>query len=60
MPLNEKIYDAQIRFVIKSEQKNRLFREAKRRRLAAADLLREFIDDGLDRSEARKAKAAAT
>jgi hypothetical protein len=30
MPLNEKVYDAQIRFVIKSEMKGPLFREAKR------------------------------
>jgi hypothetical protein len=39
----------QIRFVIKSEMKQRLFREAKRRHMAAADLQREYIGDGLDR-----------
>jgi hypothetical protein len=34
------------RFVIKSEMNQRLFREAKRGHMAAADLLREFIDQG--------------
>jgi hypothetical protein len=49
MPLNERIFDAQIRFVLKSEMKDRLFREAKRRAMSAADLLRLYIEEGLDR-----------
>ena len=47
MPLNEKVFDDQIRFVIKSELKARLYREAGRRHMSAADLLRLFIEEGL-------------
>jgi hypothetical protein len=47
VPLNEKVFDAQIRFVIKSDLKARLYREAKRRRMSAADLLRLYIEEGL-------------
>jgi hypothetical protein len=43
MPLNEKQFDDQIRFRLTSEQKRRLYVEAKRQRASAADLLREFI-----------------
>ena len=50
MPLNEKMFDAQIRFVLTSEMKDALFREAKRRAMSAADLLRLFIEQGLDDS----------
>jgi hypothetical protein len=39
----------QIRFVLKSEMKARLFREAKRRAMSAADLLRLYVEEGLDR-----------
>lgn len=61
MPLNEKVFDAQIRFVLKSELKARLYREAKRRHLSVADLIREFINDGLVKTEitARQPKLAA-
>ena len=38
MPLNEKVFDDQIRFVIKSGLKQRLYREAARRHISAADL----------------------
>jgi hypothetical protein len=43
MPLNEKQFDDQIRFRLTSEQKRRLYVEAKRQCASAADLLREFI-----------------
>lgn len=49
MPLNRKVFEAQIRFVLKAEMKRALVREARRRGLAAADLLREFIEEGLAR-----------
>ena len=48
MPLNERQFDAQIRFVVKSELKKRLYREAARRRMSAADLIRLYIEQGLD------------
>jgi hypothetical protein len=44
MPLNELMFDDQIRFRLTSAQKRRLYAEAKRRHLAAADMLRGFID----------------
>jgi hypothetical protein len=50
MPLNVKIFDAQIRFVLTSEMKDQLFREAKRRAMSAADLLRLYIEQGLEDS----------
>ena len=53
MPLSKKIFDAQFRFVIPKELKDRLFREAKRRHLTAAVLLRQFVEDGLVKSERR-------
>ena len=49
MPLNEKIFDEQIRFVIKSDLKQALYAEAARRHMSAADLLRLFIEEGLTR-----------
>ena len=36
-------FDAQVRFVLSAKLKNRLYREAARRRMSAADLLRESI-----------------
>jgi hypothetical protein len=50
MPLNEKQFDAQIRFVVKSDLKKRLYREAVRRHVSAADLIRLYIEEGLDRA----------
>jgi hypothetical protein len=49
MPLNEKVFDDQIRFVIKSDLKQALYREAARRHMSAADLLRLYIEEGLAR-----------
>ena len=49
MPLNERVFDDQIRFVIKSDLKQRLCREAARRHMSAADLLRLYIEEGLAR-----------
>jgi hypothetical protein len=47
MPLNEKVYDAHVRFMITSELKAPC--TSKRRHMSASDLLREFITEGLDR-----------
>lgn len=44
MRLNERQFDDQIRFWLTVEQKMRLYTEAKRQRVAAADLLRPYID----------------
>lgn len=49
VPLNRKVFEAQIRFVLKAEMKRALVREARRRALSAADLLSEFIEEGLAR-----------
>jgi hypothetical protein len=49
MPLFVQQFDAQIRFVLKSETKARLMREATRRGMSASDLLRLYIEDGLAR-----------
>jgi hypothetical protein len=53
MPLIES-YDDQIRFSLKSDMKAKLYREAARRRVSAADLLRTFIDEGLSRARAER------
>jgi hypothetical protein len=50
MPRNVKVFAAQIRFVLKPEMKRALAREAARRRMSAADLLRLYIEEGLARS----------
>ena len=42
-------YDAQVRFVLSTKLKNRLYREAVKRRMSAADLLRLYIEEGLAR-----------
>jgi hypothetical protein len=47
-------YDDQIRFSLPSAQKAKLYREAARRRVSAADLLRTFIDEGLSRARAER------
>jgi hypothetical protein len=39
-------FDAQVRFVLSAKLKNRLYREAVRRRMSAADLLRLYIEEG--------------
>jgi hypothetical protein len=44
MLLNEKQFDDQIRFRLTSQQKRRLYVQAKRQRASAADLLRQFIN----------------
>ena len=43
-PRNELMFDDQIRFRLTSAQKRRLYAEAKRRHVAASDMLRDFID----------------
>ena len=48
-------FDAQVRFVLSAKLKNRLYREAARRRMSAADLLREYIESGLDSPQAGSA-----
>ena len=53
MPLNERVFDDQIRFVIKSDLKQRLCREAPRRHMSAADLLRLYIEEGLARGSVK-------
>jgi len=45
-------FDAQVRFVLSAKLKNRLYREAARR-MSAADLLREYIESGLDPAASR-------
>ena len=52
MPLNEKVFDDQTRFVFQGDLKRRLYREAARRHMSAADLLRLFIEEGLARGHA--------
>jgi len=46
-------FDAQVRFVLSAKLKNRLYREAARRRMSTADLLREYIESGLDPAASR-------
>jgi hypothetical protein len=48
-------FDAQVRFVLSAKLKDRLYREAVKRRMSAADLLRLFIEEGLER-KGREAK----
>jgi hypothetical protein len=54
MPLIEKMFDDQIRFVLKSELKARLYREAKRRHISASDLIRLYIEEGLVKTEGQR------
>jgi hypothetical protein len=43
-------FDAQIRFILSAKLKHRLEREAARRRMSAAELLRLYIEEGLGRA----------
>jgi hypothetical protein len=44
MPLIAQLFDDAIRFRLTTAQKRKLYREAKRRNVSGADLLRELID----------------
>lgn len=50
MPLNRKLFEAQIRFVLDPQLKARLFHEAACRGVSAADLIRAAIEHELERS----------
>jgi hypothetical protein len=47
-------YDSQIRFVLSAKLKDRLYREAVKRRMSAADLIRLLIEEGLGRRGQRR------
>jgi hypothetical protein len=53
------VFDDQIWFVIKSELKARLYREAGRRHMSAADLLWLFIEEGLGLAKTEDPPAAS-
>jgi predicted HicB family RNase H-like nuclease len=50
LPLNRKLFEAQIRFVLDPRLKARLFHEAACRGVSAADLIRAAIEHELERS----------